>query len=152
MQPSVSTQHFGVFDRTASLYSGFDSGTCTFPALPKMVDGNSNETLTIPDVSCPVDSSASHQSDVSLLFSLVYNYIQQSPNIFVFMSPHYKTNLNWIAIFKDGMKCNILTRQATAILLSAREKHHLSQVCPHTLLHLFHLLLYWCLVWEWGQS
>ncbi|TNN49203.1 hypothetical protein EYF80_040622 [Liparis tanakae] len=37
---------------------------------------------------------------------------------------------------KDDIRRNTLTRQATAIMLTAREKHHLSQVCLHiTLLH-----------------
>lgn len=43
---------------------------------------------------------------------------------------------------KDDTGRDTLTRQATAIMLTAREKHHLSQVCLYTtLLHLFNLWL-----------
>lgn len=67
---TLSPQHFGAFDSTASLYSGFGDGTCTspsHPALSQTVDGTLNETLNISDVPCPavVDSSASCQSKVS---------------------------------------------------------------------------------------
>ncbi|CAG5851037.1 unnamed protein product [Menidia menidia] len=64
---SVSPQHFGAFDSTASLYSGFDDDTFispSHPALSQTVDSTSNTTLNIADVPCPaaVDSSASCQS------------------------------------------------------------------------------------------
>ena len=101
-------------------------------------------------------------------FSSLHNYNQLSP-IIILMSHHSKINLNWIVIkcyflwphisvcgnsvfyytfnflflscfLKDDMRCNTLSRQATAIMLTAREKHHLSQVYLHTtLLHLLHL-------------
>lgn len=49
---------------------------------------------------------------------------------------------------KVDTRHDTLTRQATAIMLTAREKHHLSQVCLHTtLLHLFHLWLCWLSAW-----
>lgn len=78
---SVSPQHFGAFDSTASLYSGFDDGISpNHPTLSQTVDDTLNKTLNIPDVPCPaaVDSSASCQSKVILLFPSVYKYIQLS--------------------------------------------------------------------------
>ena len=87
---SVSLQHFGAFDSTASLYSGFDGGTCTspsHPALSKTVDGTLNKTLNIPNVPCPaeVDTSASCQSTVILVFPSVHNYIYLSPIISLYV-------------------------------------------------------------------
>ncbi|KAM3583191.1 uncharacterized protein V6R79_011079 [Siganus canaliculatus] len=92
---SESPEHFGVFDNSASLYSGFDDGTCTspnHPALSLTVDGTLNQALNTPDYPRPaeVDASASCQS-------------------------------------KNDTGHDTLTRQATAIMLTAREKHHLSQ-------------------------
>lgn len=68
----VSPEHFGAFDNTVSLYSGFDKDTLTsprHPALSRSVDGTLNTTLNIPDFpSEPADGpSASYQSKVSLL-------------------------------------------------------------------------------------
>lgn len=109
VQPSVSPQHFGTFDRTASLYSGFDNGTRTSPALPNMVDGNSNDTYTIPDVSCPIDSSASHQTEVSLLFFQYSITVSKAPtSIFVFVSP-LKNKLQ--------LDCYFLLRMTRGIIL-----------------------------------
>lgn len=155
---SVSPQHFGAFDSTASLYSGFDDGTCISPSLPALshtVDGTLNKTSNILDVPCPAEvvASASCQSKVILLFPSVLNYIQLSPiiNICVYVLAYqnksyldcYKMlfydsvfyTLNFLFL-KDDTGRDTLTRQATAIMLTAREKHHLSQVCLHTTLHL----------------
>ncbi|XP_029021786.1 uncharacterized protein LOC114864938 [Betta splendens] len=82
--------HFGVFDNTASLYSGFDGGTCTHLSHPAL--SQTDENLNILDVPCSavLDSSAS-------------------------------------CCAKDNTRHDTLSRQATAIMLTAREKHHLSQ-------------------------
>ncbi|XP_060791903.1 uncharacterized protein LOC132895376 isoform X2 [Neoarius graeffei] len=92
---SVTPEHFGAFDSSLSLYSGFDNSTLTSPQRPAMSqtgDCTTQTTLNISDIpSEPADGpSASNQSE-------------------------------------DDFCQDILTRQATAIILTAREKHHLSQ-------------------------
>ncbi|XP_060782896.1 uncharacterized protein LOC132890123 [Neoarius graeffei] len=91
----VIPEHFGAFDNSVSLYSGFDNSTLTSPRHPTMsqtCDCTMLTTLNIPDVpSEPADGpSASHQSE-------------------------------------DDSCQDSLTKQATAIVLTARERHHLSQ-------------------------
>ncbi|CAL8291701.1 unnamed protein product [Gadus morhua 'NCC'] len=91
----VIPEHFGAFDNSVSLYSGFDNSNLTAPRHPttsQSCDCTIQTTLNIPDFpSEPADDpSASHQSE-------------------------------------DDSSQDILTRQATATVLTARERHHLSQ-------------------------
>lgn len=73
---SVSPQHFGAFDRAASLYSGFDGGICSspnHPAFSQTVVDTLNTTVNTQDGPFPavVNSSASKV----ILPILVHNYI-----------------------------------------------------------------------------
>ena len=65
----VIPEHFGAFDNSVSLYSGFDNSTLTSPRHPTMsqtCDCTIQTILNTPDFpSEPADGpSASHQSEV----------------------------------------------------------------------------------------
>ena len=67
----VIPEHFGAFDNSVSLYSGFDNSTLTSPRHPTMsqtCDCTIQTTLNTPDFpSEPADGpSASHQSEVCI--------------------------------------------------------------------------------------
>ena len=68
----VIPEHFGAFDNSVSLYSGFDNSNLTssrHPTTSQTCDCTIQTTLNIPDFpSEPADDpSASHQSEVCIL-------------------------------------------------------------------------------------